>query len=109
METDESWAAKLVPTPHWTCEWCGKNIADHYCDGPGESERKLTIRLDSHIRQNAFFRLALLDIHQREVAQDTTTCWVRSKYEPIMTLISWVGKVLDEANAMEDDGDERHK
>lgn len=57
---------------------------------------------DRALRECAFFRLALLDIHQREAAQDETTCWVRSKYAPIMSLTNWVEKVLDEANAMED-------
>ena len=57
---------------------------------------------DRALRECAFLRLALLDIHERETAQDTTTCWVRSKYGPILSLTNWVEKVLDEANAMED-------
>ena len=57
---------------------------------------------DRALRECAFLRLALLDIHQRETAQDTTTCWVRSRYAPIMSLCKWVEAVLDQANAMED-------
>ena len=60
---------------------------------------------DRALRECAFLRLALLDIHERETAQDTTTCWVRSRYEPIMSLTRWVERVLDEANAMEDKTD----
>ena len=60
---------------------------------------------DRALRECAFLRLALLDIHERETAQDTTTCWVRSRYAPIMSLCKWVEKVLDEANAMEDKTD----
>ena len=57
---------------------------------------------DRALRECAFFRLALLDLHTREAAQDATTCWVRSRYAPILSLTNWIEAVLDEANAMED-------
>lgn len=57
---------------------------------------------DRALRECAFFRLALLDIHSRESAQDSTTCWVRSRYEPFLSLTKWVEKVLDDANALEE-------
>jgi len=57
---------------------------------------------DRALRECAFFRLALLDLHQREAAQDATTCWVRSRYAPILSLTQWVEAVLDEANKVED-------
>jgi len=53
---------------------------------------------DRAIRECAFFRLALLDLHTREAAQDTTTCWVRSRYGPLLSLTQWVEAVLDDAN-----------
>ena len=56
---------------------------------------------DRALRECAFLRLALLDIHQREAAQNETTCWVRSRYGPLLRLTNWVEKVLDEANTME--------
>lgn len=57
---------------------------------------------DRALRECAFFRLALLDLHTREAAQDTTTCWVRSRYAPILSLTQWIEAVLDEANKVED-------
>ena len=57
---------------------------------------------DRALRECAFLRLALLDIHQREAAQNETTCWVRSRYAPIMSLCNWVEAVLDGANALGD-------
>ena len=57
---------------------------------------------DRALRECAFFRLALLDLYEREAAQDSTTCWVRSRYWPILSLCNWVEAVLDEANKVED-------
>ena len=57
---------------------------------------------DRALRECAFLRVALLDIHQREAAQNETTCWVRSKYAPIMSLTNWVEAVLDDANAIKE-------
>jgi len=57
---------------------------------------------DRALRECAFLRGALLDILERECAQDTTTCWVRSRYGPLLSLTQWIDTVITEANAMED-------
>jgi len=79
------------------CDLCrGATISKLLCDKPTHPGH------DQALRECAFFRLALLDLHTREAAQDATTCWVRSRYAPILSLTNWIEAVLDEANALED-------